>query len=65
MIAPDKGSTSANTGLAPNRTALEAVAIKVRGVVINSSPGPRPKARLGSDNEPLETKENVYISRIN
>ena len=45
VMAPESGSTSANTGLAPSRTALEAVAMKVRGVVINSSPWLRPMAR--------------------
>ena len=45
VIAPESGSTSANTGLALSSTALEAVAMKVRGVVMSSSPLPRPMAR--------------------
>ena len=45
VIAPESGSTTANTGLTPSSTALETVAMKVRGVVISSSPWPRPMAR--------------------
>ena len=45
VIDPESGSTSAKTGLAPRRTALDAVAINVRGAVINSSPWPRPIAK--------------------
>ena len=55
VTLPESGSTSAKTGLAPSRTALEAVAIKVRGVVITSSPWPRPMAKYAaeSDRDPL------------
>ena len=38
------GSTSTNTGRAPTRQMTSAVATKVKGVVITSSPGPMPKA---------------------
>ena len=42
VIAPEFASTSAKIGLAPRRTALDEVAMKVRGVVMSSSPLPRP-----------------------
>jgi hypothetical protein len=40
-----RGSMSTNTGLAPHISTVEAVATKVKGVVMTSSPGPRPIAR--------------------
>ena len=38
------GSTSTKTGRAPTRQMTSAVATKVKGVVMTSSPGPTPKA---------------------
>ena len=48
-IHPESISTSANIGLAPNKAPLDVVAMKVLGVVINSSPSPRPKERYAAD----------------
>ena len=41
-------SISANTGVAPTSDTASAVAKKVNGLVITSSPGPMPKARSAS-----------------
>ena len=41
---------SANTGLAPVRAIAPAVATKVKGVVITSSPGPIPNAIMANSN---------------
>ena len=55
VILPEFKSTSAKIGRRPKSTALEAVAIKVRGVVIISSPGFNPRDKKAEDNanEPL------------
>ncbi len=42
------GSISAKTGVAPVAEIASALAMKVKGVVITSSPGPIPKARSTS-----------------
>jgi hypothetical protein len=42
------GSRSANTGVAPTTTTAPAVAKKLRGGTITSSPGPSPGARRAS-----------------
>ena len=44
VILPESKSTSAKTGLAPNKTPAEVVATKLLGVVINSSPSLKPNA---------------------
>ncbi len=51
------GSMSTNTGFAPTMLMLSAVAKKVNGVVITSSPGPMPRARraITSASVPLFT----------
>ncbi len=50
-------SISTNTGVAPARTIISAVAAKVKGVVITSSPRPIPSAiiAINSASVPLET----------
>jgi hypothetical protein len=51
------GSTSTNTGLAPSSTMVSAVAAKVKGVVMTSSPGRMPSAiiEISSASVPLAT----------
>ncbi len=51
------GSTSTNTGLAPSSTIISAVAAKVKGVVMTSSPGPMSSAisAISSASVPLAT----------
>ena len=44
------GSISTNTGVAPARTIISAVAANVNGVVMTSSPGPIPMAIKGISN---------------
>ncbi len=43
-----RGSTSANTTLAPRAAIALAVEIQLKGVVITSSPGPTPQAIIAS-----------------
>ena len=56
-IRPVSGSTSTNTGRPPSRTITSAVAAKVNGVVITSSPLCKPSAirLMSSASVPLET----------
>ena len=51
------GSTSTKTGTAPSSPATSAVAMKVKGVVMTSSPAPIPRARSArsSASVPLAT----------
>ena len=51
------GSMSTNTGFAPSSTMVSAVAAKVKGVVMTSSPGPMPSAirAIKSASVPLAT----------
>src|SRR5208283_945865 len=49
---PVSGSTSTKTGVAPACRMAVAVAIKVIGVVMTSSPGPMPSASRHSDHMP-------------
>jgi hypothetical protein len=42
----DTGSTSTNTGVAPTPLTASAVAMKVFGTVMTSSPGPIPRAAI-------------------
>ena len=55
------GSMSTNTGLPPSSTIISAVAAKVKGVVMTSSPGFRPSAisAISSASVPLATADAV------
>ena len=60
-----RGSMSTNTGVAPVRAMEPAVAKKVNGVVMASSPGPRPSAIMlhRSASVPLETP-TAYLQSL-
>ena len=60
-----RGSMSTNTGRAPSRWITPAVAKKVNGVVITSSPGPTPSAisAASSASVPEETATARFTPR--
>ena len=60
------GSTSTNTGFAPSSTIISAVATKVNGVVITSSPGLTPSAisAISSASVPLATRDAVLRAGV-
>ena len=56
------GSMSTNTGVAPSNTTTSAVAAKVKGDVITSSPGPmfRAISEISNASVPLETVTQCF-----
>src|ERR1700677_159843 len=58
-----RGSTSANTTLAPSTAAGFAVAIQLIGVVMTSCPGPTPEAIMANCNPVVpEVTANPYLA---
>src|ERR1700761_6399085 len=63
-ILPVCGSTSTNTGLAPSNAITSALAAKVNGLVMTSSPGPIPRAikEINNASVPLATVMQCFTS---